>query len=98
MLILHQPGLLLLLFLFAPTQFFPVEVYPVAAPVALAAGLFTYMLTRTIVSGEARHQLFLQSSLHSSQQQQGCGVVEHCFSSQGCRHDSTRGCKHDRVF
>jgi hypothetical protein len=40
----------------------------------------------------------LQSSLHSSQQQQGCGVVEHCFSSQGCRHDSTRGCKHDRGF
>jgi hypothetical protein len=33
-------------------QFFPVEVYPVAAPVALAAGLFTYMLTRVIVSGE----------------------------------------------
>jgi len=31
-------------------KFFPVEVYPVAAPVALAAGLFTYMVTRTIVS------------------------------------------------
>lgn len=35
----------------AAVQFFPVEVYPVAAPVALAAGLFTYMVTRTIVSG-----------------------------------------------
>jgi hypothetical protein len=37
-------------------KFFPVEVYPVAAPVALAAGLFTYMLTRTIVSDpDTRH-------------------------------------------
>jgi len=32
------------------SKFFPVEVYPVAAPVALAAGLFTYMVTRVIVS------------------------------------------------
>jgi hypothetical protein len=37
-------------------KFFPVEVYPVAAPVALAAGLFTYMLTRVIVSDpDTRH-------------------------------------------
>lgn len=31
-------------------KFFPVEVYPVAAPVAAVAGLFTYMLTRTITA------------------------------------------------
>jgi len=37
-------------------KFFPVEVYPVAAPVVLAAGLFTYMVTRTIVSDpDTRH-------------------------------------------
>lgn len=34
-----------------------VQVYPVAAPVAVAAALFSYMITRTIVSGE--HCLFL---------------------------------------
>jgi hypothetical protein len=39
------------LLLLCVLQFFPVEVYPVAAPVVLAAGLFTYMVTRTIVSG-----------------------------------------------
>jgi hypothetical protein len=33
-------------------QFFPVEVYPVAAPVAIAAALFSYMMARTFVSGE----------------------------------------------
>lgn len=31
-------------------KFFPVEAYPVAAPVLVAAGLFSYMLTRTFVS------------------------------------------------
>lgn len=31
-------------------KFFPVEVYPVAAPVALVAGLFSYMMTKTFVT------------------------------------------------
>jgi hypothetical protein len=30
-------------------KFFPVEVYPVAAVVGAASGLFTYMIARTIV-------------------------------------------------
>lgn len=39
-------------------KFFPVEVYPVAAPVALAGALFSYMLTRTIVSDpDTRHSV-----------------------------------------
>jgi hypothetical protein len=31
-------------------KFFPVEVYPVAAPVALAGALFSYMVTRTMTA------------------------------------------------
>lgn len=39
-------------------KFFPIEVYPVAAPVALAGALFSYMLTRTIVSDpDTRHSV-----------------------------------------
>lgn len=37
-------------------KFFPVEVYPVAAPVAVAAGLFSYMMARTFMSDpDVRH-------------------------------------------
>lgn len=37
-------------------KFFPVEVYPVAAPVALVGALFSYMFTRTLVSDpDTRH-------------------------------------------
>lgn len=31
-------------------KFFPVEVYPVAAPVAVVAGLFSYLMTKTFVT------------------------------------------------
>ncbi|KAF6255047.1 hypothetical protein COO60DRAFT_1641835 [Scenedesmus sp. NREL 46B-D3] len=31
-------------------KFFPAEVYPVAAPVAVAGALFAYMVTRTITA------------------------------------------------
>lgn len=48
-------------------KFFPVEVYPVAAPVALAGALFSYMLTRTIVSDpDTRHTPNMPIDCHKS--------------------------------
>jgi hypothetical protein len=39
-------------------KFFPVEAYPVAAPVLVAAGLFSYMVTRTFVADvDTKHNL-----------------------------------------
>lgn len=65
-----------------------------AAPVALAAGLFTYMVTRTIVSGEGfleeaarRHTLFLRSLLSTAaawRLRLVCSYVHSAAKVDGC--------------
>jgi hypothetical protein len=47
--------------------FFPVEVYPVIAPVVLAGGLFSYMMTRTFVSDpDTKHNVNMPIDCSSS--------------------------------
>eukprot|EP00775_Hariotina_reticulata_P013014 gene13014-13143_t len=48
-------------------KFFPVEVYPVAAVVGAAGGLFTFMLTRTILADpDTKHDVNMPIDCHKT--------------------------------
>lgn len=62
-------------------KFAPVEAYPVILPVAVAAGLFSWMMTRTIVSDPDSH-----SSARS-----GLGALQEATKTAEARGDGWRG-------